>query len=479
MRKKWLKGMLLGLGLVFLFNACLNFRPGKTIVREPETPGESTIEYQVPSPPSLNLLSIAGPMLSWRGLGGKVTKVCEGVYLAQSFGIANMAMVVTNEGLVIIDTLENPDSAKEVMERFKKISAQPVKYLIYTHGHGDHTQGSSAVYNPGMEVIASKDFIEFVNFETQLIGDYLRRARDIQTGVRALEHQRVKLPMSPKDIVRAGIGTPEIVMPTITFEGHYEFELGGEKFELFKAPGETPDTIFIWLPKKRVLFCGDNYYMSFPNLSSPMLGPRPIAGWISSLEKAIALKPAYLVPGHSEAIIGEDKVMEVLTNYHAGVKSVYDQTIACINQGKTVEEAVQEVKLPKHLAGLKYLKEYYGRVDWSVRGIYQGTIGWYDGNGANLVPLPLTYRARELVKLAGGADKILVRAIELQKAGEDQLAVELCEVVLQANPEDKTAHIIKAVSLEKMAMNADNLNKLGLYLSASQMEFQVGGYKEK
>ena len=210
-----------------------------------------------------------------------------------------------------------------------------------------------------------------------------------------------------------------------------------------------------------------------------MLGPRPIAEWISSLEKAIALKPAYLVPGHSDAVIGEDKVMEVLTNYHAGVKSVYEQTIACINQGKTVEEAVQIVKLPENLAKLKYLKEYYGRVDWSVRGIYQGAIGWYDGNGANLIPLPSSYRAKELVKLAGGADKILARAIELQKAGEDQLAIELCEVVIQANPNDKTAHIIKAVSLEKMAMNADNLNKLGFYLSASQVEFEIGGYKER
>ena len=169
--------------------------------------------------------------------------------------------------------------------------------------------------------------------------------------------------------------------------------------------------------------------------------------------------------------------METLQNYHDAIKFVFDKTIDCINQGKTVEEAVQIVKLPANLAQYHYLHEYYGRVDWAVRGIYQGSIGWYDGDGAHLIPDPPSYKARELVNLAGGADKILNRAIELQKANEHQLAVELCDVVIEANPNDKTAHLIKAVSLEKMAMEADGINRFGFYFSASQKEFQAAGYK--
>jgi len=466
------------LALMMLCVSCLNLRPQKTVTREPSAPGESTLEYQVPPPAKLSILSVGQALISWRGIVPGVHKVTDGVYVARGYAIANVGLVVTKDGLVVIDSTESPEAAKEILKEFKKISNQPIRYLIYTHGHGDHTQGSTEFNEPGIQVIATKQFQDFVRFETEITGPYTRRARFFQMGSAAPEYIRAKLPVKPGDMVRSGVGTPEMLKPTILFDGHYEFELGGEKFELYYAPGETPDTLIIWMPKKRVLFCADDYYASFPNLSSPMLGPRPVAGWIDSLSKMIELKPAFLVPGHSQEVIGEKEVMERLTNYRDAVKSIYDQTIACINEGKTVEQAVQDVKLPEKFAQYDYLKEYYGRVDWSVRGIYQGAIGWYDGNGVNLIPLPKSYSSRELVKLAGGADKILARAIELQKNNEDQLAIELCEVVLQANPEDKTAHLIKAVSLEKMAMNATSINQFGFYLSSSAKEFQAAGYKQ-
>jgi alkyl sulfatase BDS1-like metallo-beta-lactamase superfamily hydrolase len=459
---------------IILVSSCRDFRQPSTVVREPAMPGESRMEYQVPAAPAINL-SVGEALLAWRGITGKVDKICEGVYLARGFAIANVGMVVTKDGAVIIDSTESPEAAREILQKFQKLTDQPIKYLIYTHGHGDHTQGSMVFYKPGVKVIATREFLEFVQFETQTIGPYLRMARNTQSGRAEPEYARIWLPV--KSSVRADVGTTEMAMPDITFDDYYKFELGGETFELFHAPGETPDQLYVWLPQKRVLFCGDNYYMSFPNLSSPMLAPRSVPDWIASLEKAISLKPEYLVPGHSQAVIGEKAVLETLTNYHDAVKSVYDQTIACINAGKTVEQAVAEVKLPQNLAQYRYLHQYYGRVDWSVRGIYQGSIGWYDGSGVSLVPNPPSYKARELVKLAGGADKILNRAIELQKANEHQLAIELCELVIQANPNDKTAHLIKAVSLEKMATEATSINQFGFYFSASQKEFQAAGYK--
>jgi len=457
-----------------LLSSCLSLSKPKTVVREPLAPGESRIEYKIPPAPRINL-SVAEALLSWRPMIGRVVKITDGVYFARGFALANVAMVVTDEGVVIVDTTESTDAAKEILSKFRQITDKPVRYLIYTHGHGDHTQGSSVFYQPGVDVIAAKEFVDFVQFETGLIGPYLRMARNTQSGKAAPDYARVKMPV--KTVLRQEVGTPEIVMPTITFEGHYEFTLGGVEFQLFQGPGETPDALFIWLPQKQVLICGDNYYTSFPNLSSPMLGPRPIKGWYESLEKMIALKPQYLVPGHSEEVMGEKAVMDTLTNYRDAIKSVFDQTITCINQGKTADEAAQIVKLAPELAKHRYLHEYYGRVDWGVRGIYEGSIGWYEHDGTSLVPLPRSFKARELVTLAGGADKILARAIELQKEKEDQLAVELCDVVMEANPADKTAHLIKAVSLERMATQADNINKFGFYFSASQKEFEAAGYK--
>jgi alkyl sulfatase BDS1-like metallo-beta-lactamase superfamily hydrolase len=90
----------------------------------------------------------------------------------------------------------------------------------------------------------------------------------------------------------------------------------------------------------------------------------------------ITLEPNYLIPGHSAAVIGAADVRETLTTHAQAIRSVYEQTIRCINQGLSVGEAVRTVKLPKDLASEVQLREGYGRVDWSVRGIYQGETGW-------------------------------------------------------------------------------------------------------
>jgi alkyl sulfatase BDS1-like metallo-beta-lactamase superfamily hydrolase len=268
-----------------------------------------------------------------------------------------------------------------------------------------------------------------------------------------------------------------LVWPTITFDKDYSFVLGGKKFELYHTSGETPDHLMVWLPEERALFCGDLYYASFPNLSTPMLEPRPVKGWFESVDRMIEMAPEYLIPGHTPAIAGAENVRRVLTQYSGAIRHVYEQTVKCINEGRTVEQAVQSVRLPDELAGLPFLQEYYGRVDWSVRGIYRGMTGWYDGHGTNLAPLPPSHRARETVALAGGADKVLARAIELQKNGEHQLACELCDIVIDANPEDKLAHVIKASSLDALAYTGGNLNMFGFYRSAAALQRKAADVK--
>jgi alkyl sulfatase BDS1-like metallo-beta-lactamase superfamily hydrolase len=239
--------------------------------------------------------------------------------------------------------------------------------------------------------------------------------------------------------------------------------------------GETEDHLAMWMPEDRILFAGDLYYHSFPNLSTPMLESRPVQGWIDSLDRFLELRPAYLVLGHTESLAGADLIAEHLTNYRDAIKYVHDETVRAINEGKTVDEAAAEIKLPDRLADQPYLRELYGRVSWSVRGIYHGYKGWYDGKGTGLDPLPPTFAARELVGLAGGSDKVLARAIELQGAGEHQLAAELCDTVIAANPDDRLAHRIKAESMRYLAFGKANLNCIGFYNSAFSMEMKAAG----
>ncbi|HUT53806.1 MAG TPA: alkyl/aryl-sulfatase [bacterium] len=460
--------------LVAVAIGCLQIRSPKVVVREPAAPGESTLTYTPPPEATLSaeMAAKAAPMLLTM-ISPKIVKVKDGVYVAMGYALGNVAMVVTDDGLVIVDTTEREEAAKKIMAEFRKISDQPVRYVVYTHFHPDHTQGTRAFMGPGTRVIATRAFLYWIAYQNELLGTHHRRSRATQAGLREPEWA-FDMPISRNPFLGAW-KKPEVVMPTITFEDDYSFTLGGKRFELFATQGETEDHLAMWMPDERVLFVGDLYYKSFPNLSTPMLESRPVQGWIDSLTRFIGMKPEYLVLGHTEPLQGADLIAEHLTNYRDAVEYVHDETVRCINEGKTVDQAVAEIKLPERLAKLDYLNPAYGRVDWSVRGIYHGYKGWYDGQGTALNPLPPQYRARELVQLAGGADKILARAIELQKNGEHQLTAELCDLVIAANPADKLAHRIKAASMQYMAYGFNNLNCFGFYRSAYSLEMKAAG----
>ncbi len=452
--------------------SCISFKKSGIVVREPTVPGGSSIEYKSPEAPEVTVELVTNymPMLKTI-INPKIEKVTDDIYVAMGYGLGNIIMIITNEGLVIIDSSDSQEIAAQVMTDFRKITDRPVRYLIYTHFHPDHTNGSRSVYEEGVEVIATEQFLYWIDYQNNFLGGHHKRARANQSGNAAPEYA-VKMPFkSPVKLDHDK--TPDVVMPTITFLDEYEFELGGKKFKCIHAKGETEDQLIVWMPDEKILFPADNYYHSFPNLSTPMLESRPVQGWINSLGMMIELRPSIMVPQHTWPIKGGEVIQETLTNYRDAIKYVHDETVRCINEGKTVDEAVLSVKLPQRLAELPYLKEYYGRVDWSVRGIYHGYKGWYDGYGTSLYPLPKKHKAAELVALSGGANNVLARAIELMENEEHQLCMELCDVVLDANPNDKLAHQIKADAAAQQFFIYNNLNTYGFYRSSNALDMKA------
>ncbi len=460
--------------LAVLLSQVVSFKRVRPLVREPEEPGASSLSYTPPPPPKVPVEVVKKLADLKKMTTPKVEEVAENIHNASGFALGNVQMVVTEEGLVIIDTTESQDAAREILGRFREITDKPVRFVIYTHGHLDHVYGSPVFMERDTEVIATRAFLRFTERDFQLLKGFHVRSRLNQSGDSSPAFAR-KLPV--KSLFRGWQGDVDFVRPTVTFEESYTFDLGERRFQLFHTTGETPDHLMVWLPGERILFCGDLYYASFPNLSTPMLESRPVQGWYESLDRMIALDPEILVPGHTDPIVGRQQVREVLANHSQAIRHVYEETVRCIYQGKTVEEAVRTVRLPEDLAAKPRLQELYGRVDWSVRGIYRGLTGWYDGRGTGLAPLPSGFSEREVVKLAGGANRILARAVELQKAGEHQLACELCDVVIQANPGDRLAHLIKACSLESLAFTSGNLNMFGFYRSAAALERKAAGRK--
>jgi len=381
-----------------------------------------------------------------------VIRVTDGVYVAVGYGLANSILLVGSDGVVIVDTMESAEAAAPVKKAFEAISSKPVKAIIYTHYHPDHTQGA--------RVMAGDDHPEIYSHASTL--DYIERIANITretTYRRAARQFGIFLP--PGEMINCGIGpqlkfnpqsTIALLMPTRTFSGRrMELEIAGLKLVLVHAPGETPDQIFIWMPQKKVLLPADNYYKSFPNLYAIRgTAYRDVNLWVKSLDKMRALRPEYLVPCHSRPLQGADRIYETLTNYRDAIQFVHDQTIRLMNKGMTPQQIVERVKLPAHLADQPYLQEYYGTVQWSVRAIFDGYLGWFGGNPTGLFPLTRDERARRFAELAGGKDALLAHARRAVEQQHCQWGLELTDHLLQLDFHAREVRALRASCLEAL-----------------------------
>jgi len=189
--------------------------------------------------------------------------------------------------------------------------------------------------------------------------------------------------------------------------------------------------------------------------------------WIASLEKMIALGPESVVPSHTRPVIGGAAARAALTAYHDGITSILEQTIQGMKRGERPDELVQHVTLPRALAGNPYLQEFYGSVEWTVRGIYADRAGWFDGNATTLFPLPEKARATKLVALIGGPDQVLARGREALNAREFKWAAELADYVLANDEANAGAKRIKAQALIELGERQVNAIARNYYLSSA------------
>jgi alkyl sulfatase BDS1-like metallo-beta-lactamase superfamily hydrolase len=213
---------------------------------------------------------------------------------------------------------------------------------------------------------------------------------------------------------------------------------------------------------------GDDFLRAYPNIS-PIRGARlrTPEDWIASLEKMIELGPEHVIPSHTRPVLGGAAARVALTAYRDGVKSILDQTLQGMKQGERPDELVQHVKLPPHLAENAYLQEFYGSVEWTVRGIYADRLGWFDGNATNLFPLPERNRATKLVALIGGPDQVLARGREALAAREFKWAAELADYVLANDSTNAFAKKIKAQALIELGERQVNAIARNYYLSSA------------
>ncbi len=392
-----------------------------------------------------------------------IIEVADNVYTAIGYQVSTNTMIVGDDGVIIIDPGQQVPAAREVRAEFEKITTMTVRAIIYTHGHGDHTNGAPAFYEPdaGIEVWARANYgSEEARLQAAGLGAGARPSNTQGFDLPLEQRMGVGIAIPPsrrpagsmmRDGNAAGQQTPpprpQRIEPTHTFsEDRVRLEIAGVTLELVAAPGETDDQLYVWLPEQRVVFAGDNFYQSWPNVY-PLRGTarRSTRDWIASIESMLAEDPVHLVGGHTTPMLGN--AVEVLTNYRDALRWVHDRTIEGATQYMTPDELVGYAALPEHLAGLDYLADYYGSIYSTVRDIYAQDLGWFDGDPLNLHRESPVVQSQRMADLVGGVDVLLEKAWDAMDRDDPLGAAQLAQHVIRLRIDDPESKLLMADAL--------------------------------
>ena len=357
----------------------------------------------------------------------RLTELADGLWLAIGHDLANTIILETPDGLVVIDVGMSPSRAAEVRRVVAETIGGNVAAIIYTHSHIDHVGGATEWADDDTEIWATDAFTEHFVKQYAAFAVAETRRGNRQFGLHVDDEALPCSALGRRADVDAALETGAL-LPNQTFSGWTTLEFGDVRIELHEAHGETHDQLYVWIPHLEALLPGDNYYAAFPNLYTIRgTSPRPVDEWIASLDQMRAHDPALLVPSHTVPVIGRDAVREALTTYRDGIQWIRDGVARGANAGLSVDEIVRQVTLPDGLAEVPALGELYGRVDWSVRAIYDNNLGWFDERTTALYP-PDDAERRQ-VELMGGPDAVLAEANRALAAHDPRWALHLLDLL--------------------------------------------------
>lgn len=410
----------------------------------------------------------------------EIYKLADNVYMAFGYAASNVFMIIGDDGLIIIDTSETTTAAGNILAEFRKITDLPVKTIILTHSHRDHVSGASVFAEGGNpEILASAKYSDdslFVasDFPQPAKAMQVRTKRQFGIGL-SYPDEIVGIGVGPGDRPLKGMGAGSMTPTRRIGDEGATITAHGVELQLVMAPGETPDHMVVWYADMKILFSGDNFYRSFPNLYAIRgTAYRDFDAWGATMDQLMAFEPEVLGPGHTKPVFGAENIKDVLSDYRDAIRHVVDETRNGMDAGLTIDELAHSVKLPEHLAKKPHLREYYGRVDYAVRAYFVGTMGWFDGNPTTLGPLAPDDEARRMIKLAGGAAAVMAEIASAKASGDYQWALQLVDRLLNAGEMSAEARALKAEILRAHAVDQINCPTRHYYIQCAKELEQSG-----
>lgn len=406
-------------------------------------------------------------------------KVVDGIYQIRGADLSNMTIIEGKDGITIIDPLLTKETAKAALALYyNNRPKKPIKAVIYTHSHADHFGGVKGVISQEdvdkgkVRVIAPSGFTEAALDENVMAGNVMARRASYMYGS--------LIKPGPEGQMTAGLGLSTssgettLILPTELVEKTGEKkEIDGVQYIFLYAPhSEAPAEMLFYLPKFKALSIAEDASHTMHNIYT-LRGAkvRDARVWAKYLNQAIEMfgKDAKVVFGQHLWPVWENRqVNDYLEKQRDLYKYMHDQVLRLANQGYTMVEIGEMIKLPEGLANEWYNRGYYGSLNHNAKAIYNFYLGWFDGNPSTLHPLPPAEASEKYVEYMGGADAILEKAEEDYANGNYRWVAEALNHIVYTDPQNKVAKDLLADTLEQLGFQAENAVWRNFYLTGAQ-----------
>jgi cyclase len=280
--------------------------------------------------------------LSAQDLGPHFRKIKEGIYVQSAREVnSTSSIVLTSEGPVIIDTGQTLIDTREVEQAVRKLTPLPVRFVINTEVHPDHTTGNF-VFSPAVVINAEG------------AGDAMTKASDPQRGA--------TLAKQSPEMAEAARGY-RLVTPHVEYKDKMTLRVGERTFELIQMRNvhSEADTA-VWMPGERVLFAAS---VSIPDSINNLRPFVSIPTMLSTIAMLKALNPEVVVPGHGSP--GTTKMFDDNDRYF---RLLLDRVGVMVKAGKSLEQIKQELKMPEYTSWA-----YQERMPTNIEAAYRAAKG--------------------------------------------------------------------------------------------------------
>ena len=262
----------------------------------------------------------------------QLKEIAPGLYFFWNDGSSNAMFMVTDEGVLVVDTQQHPADARRLLGLIRKVTDRPVKWVVVTHAHGDHYLGNPVFKAEGATIVSQRDTRAMMQ---KYFKDEVER--------RQAYFKRYNLDRSEL----------QMVLPEVTFDSRFTIHLGGRTAELIHlGPGQNPGDTLIHFPQSRTLFLGGPF--SRRNWSNYSFTPS-VEGWIALLRQAAKFDADIFIGGHGDVSTREDllEYAKMHEDFLAAVK-------AGIAEGKGRDELADAIRMPQY----SHYRNYHRMRGW-------------------------------------------------------------------------------------------------------------------